>query len=89
MNKANKDWKLEMQSEPKDGDGLDAATCSALNLAIFFHKTYERLAPSFGYETREDTKSFDSESKNGKLMIAVCGEVLLSQKGKANHPSPE
>lgn len=45
-------------------------------LAIFFHETYERLAPSYGYETRKDTRAFDSESANGRLMIAVCGEVL-------------
>lgn len=36
-----------------------------------FHDTYERLAPSFGYETRPDTKAFDPESPNGQLMIAV------------------
>jgi len=45
-------------------------------LAILFHETYERLAPEFGYETREDTKEFDENSKNGKLMIAVCDEIL-------------
>lgn len=47
-----------------------------LEAAVLFHETYERLAPSFGYETRQDTKTFDHESKNGKLMIAVCGEVI-------------
>ena len=52
---------------------------NAKQLAIFFHNTYEKLAPSFGYETREDTKAFDPESKNGKLMIAVCEEVLKEQ----------
>lgn len=41
-----------------------------------FHNTYERLAPDFGYETREDTKKFDPDSKNGKLMIATVTEVL-------------
>lgn len=45
-------------------------------LARLFHDTYERLAPQFGYETRDDTKQFDPESANGKLMIAVAGEVL-------------
>lgn len=44
-------------------------------LARRFHDTYERLAPSFGYETRPDTKTFDPESPNGRLMTAVCGEV--------------
>lgn len=44
-------------------------------LARRFHDTYERLAPSFGYETRPDTKAFDPESPNGRLMTAVCKEV--------------
>ena len=47
----------------------------AVKLATRFHETYERLAPSFGYETRQDTKVFDPESKNGKLMVAVCQEI--------------
>jgi hypothetical protein len=46
-------------------------------LATRFHETYERLAPSFGYETRLDTKIFDLESKNGRLMIAVCAELMI------------
>jgi len=46
-------------------------------LARFFHDTYEMLAPSFGYETREDTREFNPESKNGRLMVTVCGAVLL------------
>lgn len=45
-------------------------------LAVLFHDTYEQLAPSFGYETRDDTKQFDPDSPNGLLMIAVCGVVL-------------
>jgi hypothetical protein len=47
-------------------------------LARFFHDTYERLAPAFGYSTREDTKNFDPESLNGRLMIAVCEEILAA-----------
>lgn len=49
-----------------------------LDLAIYFHETYERLAPSFGYETREETRQFDNNSKNGMLMVAVC-EVVLNK----------
>lgn len=52
------------------------ARMSALDLAIRFHETYERLAPSFGYETRTETRTFDPSSKNGRLMVAVCGEIL-------------
>lgn len=44
-------------------------------VARIFHETYERLAPSFGYETRQDTRDFDPTTPNGRLMIAVCGEV--------------
>jgi len=45
-------------------------------LAEKFHEAYERLAPEYGYETRPETKQFDPESPNGKLMIAVCDELL-------------
>jgi len=50
-------------------------TLEDTELAILFHDTYERLAPSFGYETRDDTKVFDQTSKNGKLMVAVAHEI--------------
>jgi hypothetical protein len=52
---------------------------TAETLARRFHDTYERLAPQYGYETREDTKAFDPATPNGRLMIAVCGEVLRCQ----------
>jgi hypothetical protein len=48
---------------------------NGLEIAKAFHEAYERLAPSFGYETRKDTKAFDPTSANGKLMTAVCQEV--------------
>jgi hypothetical protein len=48
----------------------------ALDLAIIFHHTYERLAPNMGYDTRKETRIFDPESANGKLMVAVCAEIL-------------
>jgi hypothetical protein len=47
----------------------------SINYTKKFHETYERLAPLFGYETRKDTKAFDPESPNGKLMIAVVSEI--------------
>lgn len=46
-----------------------------VDVARRFHETYERLAPSFGYETRPDTRAFDPKSPNGKLMTAVCAEL--------------
>jgi len=51
-----------------------------LELAVLFHNTYEKLAPSFGYETREDTKIFDHTTPNGKLMMAVCKEIIKWQQ---------
>ena len=47
-----------------------------LSLAQHFHNLYERAAPEFGYETRTETRAFNPESSNGKLMIAVCSEIL-------------
>jgi hypothetical protein len=55
-----------------------------VELAILFHTTYERLAPSFGYETRIDTKSFDANTPNGMLMIAVCKEIIKFQQERMN-----
>lgn len=51
---------------------------AALALAMLFHDTYERLAPKFGYKTRDDTKEFIPNGPNGKLMVAVAKEVLAS-----------
>lgn len=41
-----------------------------------FHEVYERLAPNFGYETRTETREFESTTPNGKLMIVVMAEML-------------
>jgi hypothetical protein len=45
-------------------------------LAKFFHKTYEALATDYLYKTRYETKEFNENTANGKLMIATCGAVL-------------
>lgn len=49
----------------------------AEHMARRFHEAYERLAPEFGYETREETRVFDPDSPNGKLMIAVCHSIIV------------
>ena len=51
-------------------------TIEEVELAILFHDTYERLAPSFGYETRADTKLFETTTPNGMLMIAVSKVII-------------
>lgn len=62
---------------------INIADAGARELAAKFHETYERLAPSFGYETRPDAKAFDADSANGKLMTAVCGEIKSLIETKA------
>ncbi len=43
-----------------------------------FHEAYERLAPSFGYTTREASAVpwADVPAQNKALMVAVCAEIL-------------
>jgi hypothetical protein len=52
-------------------------------LAQLFHETYEKLAPDFGYKTREASAKpwADVPEQNKQLMIAVAGEVLKFLKG--------
>ena len=64
-----------IEEELRKGNAPEISS-SPLALAKFMHDTYEKLAPQFGYETRPDTKQFDPESPNGKLMQAVCEKVL-------------
>lgn len=47
-----------------------------LEIAKEFHDTYEKLASEYTYETREDTKVFDINSNNGKLMYATVNEIV-------------
>lgn len=63
------DAALALRSERKP-------TGDALSLAMRFHEIYERRAPYFGYETREETRHFDPAGTNGQLMLAVCEELL-------------
>lgn len=46
------------------------------DLARAFHALYEELAPQFGYATRVETRTFDPQSPNGRLMIEVCKRLL-------------
>ncbi len=50
----------------------------AEEIAKAFHETYERLAPSHGYETRETSAKPWSEvpEKNKSLMIATVQSLL-------------
>lgn len=48
----------------------------AERLAREFHKIYEELAPSYGYETKVDTRNFDPSTPNGRLMISTCQKLI-------------
>ncbi len=47
-------------------------------LARMFHEKYERLAPEFGYKTREASAVpwDDVPEQNKALMVAVATEIL-------------
>ena len=47
-----------------------------LEITKEFHNTYEKLSKEYSYETREDTKVFDVNSNNEKLMYATVNEIV-------------
>jgi hypothetical protein len=51
-------------------------------LARTFHESYERLAPSFGYDTRDDSRQPWEQvpEQNRKLMVATA-EAVIAQLG--------
>ena len=69
----------------KAGDRIEAKARAeqsrAEELAQRFHEAYERLAPSFGYETRKESAKpwTDVPEQNKRLMIAVCAEIMQNE----------
>jgi len=59
---------------------IEKAYPEAYRLARRFHEFYEQSAPAFGYETKKETKEFDPESANGRLMAWVCYEIVKEEK---------
>lgn len=53
-----------------------------LALARKMHDDYERWAPDFGYATREDTRQFDPESPNGRLMLRVVSALIAEVEAR-------
>jgi hypothetical protein len=85
VREAREEWEAEKPtSAPGGGEGPFSSDEA---LARFFHDTYERLAPSFGYETRPETRTFDPTSKNGRLMVAVARKILTSRPRPAPQPA--
>jgi len=59
---------------------IEKAYPEAYRLARRFHELYELTAPMFGYETKKETKEFNPESPNGRLMAWVCFQVVKEEK---------
>ena len=59
---------------------IEKAYPEAYRLARRFHELYEQSAPAFGYKTKKETKEFDPESANGRLMAWVCYEIVKEEK---------
>ena len=47
-----------------------------LEITKKFHDTYEKLASEYTYETRKETRVFDINSNNGKLMYATVNKII-------------
>ena len=66
---------------------------NAESVAKLFHEAYERLAPTFNYEARQETRVTWEEvpERNKRLMIAAAAEVLAvimaSDSESENEPS--
>jgi hypothetical protein len=75
-------------SSPPEGEATIELP-NAIWLAKFFHDAYERLAPQYGYVTRPDTRQFDHESPNGRLMAAVCEELRRELSSSQPQRVPE
>jgi hypothetical protein len=72
-----------MKEELRSGgiiQNIEKAYPEAYRLARRFHEFYEQSAPFFGYITKEETKVFDPESANGRLMAWVCFEIVKEEK---------
>lgn len=54
--------------------------------AEWMAREFHRLAPSFGYHPRPETRTFDPTSPNGGLMIAVCQNLLAATQPKSSEP---
>src|SRR5690606_35492577 len=71
------------RSRPMADTDETTARDRAIETARLFHDTYERLAPQYGYRTREaSAKPWDEVPENNReLMIATCAEVLRTLAG--------
>lgn len=68
-----------LKTLPDNSVDIEKEYPEAYKLARRFHELYETTAPAFGYQTREETKEFDPESANGRLMAFVCSELVKEE----------
>lgn len=68
------------------GSGIDPE--AAESIARLFHESYERLAPTFGYRTREVSAVAwgDVPEDDRRLMVATAGFVVARLKGRDGGP---
>lgn len=74
--KAIAEWQSQQEPTAMKPFNMWSKYKDAGELARKFHSYYEKLAPHYGYETREETREFKPDTPNGKLMIAVCEQIL-------------
>lgn len=68
-------WQTARSTAPAPEEGEIGEVAGDVELARLFHDKYEALAPVYGYETRTETREFDPQSKNGRLMVAVVRAI--------------
>lgn len=71
-----------------DDEITDEASNAAAGITREFHETYERLAPSHGYETRRASAVPWDEvpEQNRALMLAVVGDLIDRHVIRAGNP---
>jgi hypothetical protein len=51
-------------------------------LARTFHETYERLAPSFGYDTRDDSRQpWEQVPEPNRSLMVATAEAVIAKLG--------
>ena len=62
---------------------------TADQLAREFHDTYERLAPTFGYETRPESRTrWDQVPEQNRMLMVATAAALISKLGlKSTRPT--
>lgn len=86
-------WAAHQELAACVGELAAEPSIEADQLARLFHETYERLAPTFGYETRKASAVpwDDVPDQNKRLMVAVASEVLreFRRSGSASADTQE